>query len=167
MSAIGFEHARLVHMDRGTRQWVSVKVFRIDPGASTPELLAALLAHRQYRDHYAGGLPEEQGEHRMHGPYRLECITLDSFRPIETEGAVATVRGWAAAGKPVSAGTQRDLDMLVYPALATPELYELSDLHSTAEHDWGWVVGHLAGFHELIAIDRIRCSLALLVASDD
>jgi hypothetical protein len=45
-------------------------------------------------------------------------------------------------------------------------LYRLADLRATAEHDWGWVVGH-GGFHEFVAIDHTASTLTLIVASDD
>lgn len=54
----------------------------------------------------------------------------------------------------------------VLPRLDGDSIYRLPDLRTTAEHEWGWVVGH-AGFHEVVIIDRSAAILTLLVASDD
>jgi hypothetical protein len=45
-------------------------------------------------------------------------------------------------------------------------VFELPDLRSIAEHQWGGVVG-MNGFLEYVAISADRNQLNLLVASDD
>lgn len=54
----------------------------------------------------------------------------------------------------------------VLPRLEGDSIFRLPDLRTSAEHDWGWVVGH-AGFHEFVIVDRSAGLLTLIVASDD
>jgi hypothetical protein len=54
----------------------------------------------------------------------------------------------------------------ILPKLDSDSIVRLPNLRESAEHLWGWVVGH-TGFHELVIIDRASATLTLLVASDD
>ncbi|WP_327141321.1 hypothetical protein [Nocardia sp. NBC_01327] len=165
-SALTFDTGRLVLLDRGTYRWVSLKRFRIDSARPVSELLSALVAHPSYRDHFASAF-ETQGIHTLHGPYRVECITADTFRSINSSSARTLLQDWAGnAGVPVSREVQAELDTQVFPLLEAPELFQLPDLRPDAQHDWGWVVG-VDGFHELVAIDQADRVLTLIVAADD
>jgi hypothetical protein len=60
-----------------------------------------------------------------------------------------------------------DIPLLLDRFLAASQnLYRLDDLRTTAEHEWGWVVGSL-GYVEIASIAADRNQIALLVASDD
>jgi len=165
---ITYDHEQMVHLDEGTYHWVSLKQFHIDPTLSDTELLDALVAHWAYHDHYAGQDAADQDHHSLHGPYRLECISADAFRPARAAIAEALVQAWAeeATAGPPSEPVQKLLDEKVYPLLGVSSLLELPNLRPDAEHDWGWVVGRNA-FHEYVEIDRPRQSLTLIVAADD
>jgi hypothetical protein len=50
-----FAGETMIHLERGTYQWVSIKRFEASGDLADAELLAALISHPQYHDHYAGG----------------------------------------------------------------------------------------------------------------
>jgi len=163
-----FEHEQLVHLDKGTYHWVSLKQFRIDPSLADKDLLRALINHSAYHDDYAGQDAIDQDHHSLHGPYRLECIAPDTFRPARAAISESLLQAWAeeASDRSISPQVQQALDRAVYSLLSDDSLYQLPDLRPDAEHDWGWVVGREA-FHEYVAIDRRRELLTLIVAADD
>jgi hypothetical protein len=158
----------LVHLGPGTYCWVSVKRFRLGGEASDADVLAALLRHPQYNDHYAGQRVAEQSSHDVHGPYRLDRIAVGSFVQISSEAATALIFDWAAECEqcPIPRDVRERLGARVVPDIASGVLWQLPDLRATAEHDWGWVVGQ-RGFHEFVSIDRATRTVALVVASDD
>jgi hypothetical protein len=98
-----------------------------------------------------------QDHHSLHGPYRLECISADSFRPARPAVVHALVQASAdaATNDAPSLHVQQELDRRVYPPIETDSLWELPDLRPDAEHDWGWVVGRDA-FYEYVANQPIR-----------
>lgn len=61
----------LVHLVQGSFCWVEIKRFAIDGDGSDTELLAALIADQQYKDHYAGQDPVAQAQGDLHGPTGL------------------------------------------------------------------------------------------------
>jgi hypothetical protein len=138
--SIVFDHEQMVRLDKGTFHWVSLKQFRIDPTQSNRRLLDALVAHEQYRDHYAGGRAVDQNYHSLHGPYRLEYISVDTFRPVRPTVAQAVLQEWvkAASNGLPSPQVQQDLNQNVYSVLDADSLLQLPNLRPDAEHDWGW-----------------------------
>jgi hypothetical protein len=156
----------LVKMDAGLYTWVDTKRFTIEGDGSDRDVLAALIAHRQYRDNYAEGDPVEQNQDVLHGPYWLHAIQPATFELTDPAAARETIQTWADDPEPPSQATQAFLDEKVFPLLSASALYRLPDLRPSAQHEWGWVVGAL-GFHEFVAIDRDARSLALIVAADD
>jgi hypothetical protein len=146
--------------------WVNIKRFGIESDGSDEELIATLIADRQYRDHYAGQDPIEQNQDDLHGPYWLSAIDAGSFVAIHAQAAMNVIQSWADDPERQSEEVQRRLRDEVYPLLGCGCLYRLPDLRPTAEHEWGWVVGH-EGFHEFVAVDRPAAQVALIVASDD
>lgn len=136
---------------------------------SDRSLLASLIEHEQYHDHYAGQDPTEQSHHSLHGPYRLEAITPGVFEPVPGEAARDELRGWVSSWvvpEEDGAEVEATLAAEVLPKLEGDSLLRLPDLRDSAEHDWGWVVGH-TGFHEVVIVRRSAAMLTLLVASDD
>ncbi|MFJ4657994.1 hypothetical protein ACIP5Y_42565 [Nocardia sp. NPDC088792] len=165
---IAFDHEQMVHLDSGTYHWVSLKAFRITADRPDTELLAALVRHPQYRDNYAGGGPDDQSSPSLHGPYLLDRISADSFNHLSPGTAQTLLQQWAdRASGTVSVAVQDELNRWVYPVLTDSVVFELPDLTHDAEHDWGWIVGAINGFHELVAIDRPSRVMTLVVASDD
>lgn len=175
MSLLVFVRQELTHITGrdGSRyfMWVDAKHFSMSRDASDAALLQALLGHDQYRDHYAGGGPADQGQHDLHGPYQLCKVLAESFEPTSTGAAEEALRAWLLTEPEVDEASEREhllslLSSEVLPLLSHGTIYRLRDLRPDAEHEWGWVVG--AGrFHEFVVINRDEGSLTLLVASDD
>lgn len=154
---------------RPYRTWVDLKYFAIRPEASSYTVLADLIGHEQYHDHYAGQDPTDQSHHALHGPYRLEAITPAEFQLVSAQAAREELRDWAFSWVvPDKDGPAVEAKLVaeVLPKLEGGSIYRLRDLRETAEHEWGWVVGH-AGFYEFVIIDPAAKELTLLVASDD
>lgn len=55
-------------------RWLDLKYFAVRSEAPDLSLLASLIRHEQYHDHYASEDPSDQTHHCVHGPYRLEAI---------------------------------------------------------------------------------------------
>jgi hypothetical protein len=165
-AALDFQDHQVVHLARGKYQWIDLKHFHIDLNRNDGGLLAALIGHDQYHDHYAGEDAIEQHHHALHGPYRLEMITPNTFQPSTGREATQVIESWANRLGPESLESQAQLKSLVLPLFNTGTVYRLPDIRLTAEHEWGWVVGQ-SGFHKFVVIDRERVRLTLLVASDD
>ncbi len=149
--------------------WVDLKSFGIRPGASDIGLLTSLLGHGQYHDHYAGQDPNEQTHHSLHGPYRLDAITPETFLAVSVDAAHEELRDWVSSWVVEEEDGPQVRAMLaaeVLPTVGGDSIFRLPDIRVTAEHDWGWVVG-IAGFHEIVTIDRGSQELTLIVASDD
>jgi hypothetical protein len=158
--------ATMIHLEAGTFQWVSIKRFESNGDLPDAELLAALIGHPQYHDHYAGGDIEHQGRHNLHGPYDLAHITTASFVPTTAADGRQLVQSWADSLCPQPVDVQKELGDQVYATLDAASVYQLPDLRPGAQHEWGWVVGS-TGFHEFVAISQDRTRLVLIVASDD
>lgn len=148
-----------------TRQWLKIKVFALPADVDDQTALALLISHVRYRDSYAGTGDKDMVD--IHGPYRLDAITADSFTvadPAEVQTLIAT---WAEFYGPWRQGDRDAMDREVYARIdAATAIYGLPDMRATARHDWGEVVGG-DGFHEFVAINRTSGELALIVASDD
>jgi len=156
-------------MDEGLYSWVDIKRFTIEMDGSDEDLLAALLADRQYRDTYAESYetePAEQDAPFVHGPYWLHAIQPTTFQPTDPASAREKIQKWADDPEPPTPATQALLDGKVFPLLSATALYRLPDLRPDGQHDWGGVVG-VMGFHEFVAIERPARSLVLIVAADD
>jgi hypothetical protein len=73
-SPVTFAGHDIVHF-RPYYTCVDLKYFAIQPDVLDRSLLAHLIEHEQYRDHYVGQDPAEQSDHSLHDPYRLAAIT--------------------------------------------------------------------------------------------
>lgn len=150
---------------RTSRQWVSIKVFALPPDADDQMVLTLLIRHVRYRDSYAA--PEFEDARTIHGPYWLEAITPVVFSSVSAADAEALIRTWADYTVPLTDDDRDAMEREVYRRIReATSCYQLSDMRSTAQHDWGYVVG-LDGFHEFVLINRQSGCVALLVASDD
>lgn len=167
-SPVTFVSHDIVHF-RPYDTWVDLKYFAIQTDVPDQSLLAHLIEHEQYHDHYAGQDPSEQSDHSLHGPYRLAAITPGVFRAVPAQAAREELRGWVSSwGDPEEDGPEVEATLAaeVLPKLDGDLILRLPDLRESAEHEWGWVVGN-TGFHEIVNIDRASAMLTLLVASDD
>jgi hypothetical protein len=137
--------------------------FRIDPALEDGCLLQALLTHPQYRDPYY--LPSLTTE-RIHGPYNLVRIALDSFIESSGPSAVAAFRDWLGANGAVSpTEIDGDLQQIEHLIRTTQSRYLLPDLGERADHIASWILQR--PFFELILIDKPQRKQRLMVASGD
>jgi hypothetical protein len=149
-----------------TRQWVSMKIFALPDDVDDRTALALMIAHVRYRDSYASAKFEDAKT--IHGPYRLDAITVDTFTVADPVDVEALIRTWAAYDVRWDDADREAMQREVYARIQRATvIYQLPDIRGTAQHDWGGVVGSSTGFHEFVIIDRAAGELALLVASDD
>ena len=144
-------------------RWVDVKRFRLCAAPPADEFVLRLLIRaEQFADDYAGGGMEPVGE--IHGPYRLDRITPDSYEHLDATAAVGVLDGWARQYGSLPAPLAKALEKQLYAPIRTAtSLYRLKELGEDERHDF---VVH-GEFYELVVIDRTRCTLSLLVAADD
>jgi hypothetical protein len=147
-------------------QWVDIKLFKLPKEPiDDRKALGLLLRHVRYRDSYAS--ENEEDAVNIHGPYCLEAITTDAFERSDGASAEATIRTWAEQVVPVPDIQRNELQRELYPRVHTAtSCYRLA-VGSEAQHESGWVVGGMTGFHEFVLIDHRAGTLALVVASDD
>ncbi|MFC8717757.1 hypothetical protein [Kitasatospora sp. NPDC057198] len=144
-------------------RWVDLKSFRFPAGSPDRDLLAALVAHEQFRDDYAGGGVDPAGI--RHGCYWLDRITPAAYRPVTHGAADQVLREWADQYGRLTQSLEAALDASPRAVLGSADrLYLLPELGSDTWHDWGRV--H-EDFHEFVAVDDDRRVLTLLVAADD
>ena len=148
--------------DHGYR-WVDIKRFRLSTAPPTDEfVLRFLISADQFADDYAGGGMESVGE--IHGPYRLDRITPDSYEHLDATAAIGVLDGWARQHGSLPAPLAKALEEQLYAPIRTATgLYRLKEL---GEDEWHDFVVH-GEFYELVVIDRARCTLSLVVAADD
>jgi len=157
-----------------TRQWVDIKLFRLPADVDDRAALALMIAHVRYRDSYAFSTFEDAKT--IHGPYWLSAITAETFTVVDAGDVDAAIRHWAEhvirdwddnfVSWPQAQREALEREVYARTHRATV-IYRLPDIRATAQHDWGYVVGMEAGFHEVVVIDRVAGELALVVASDD
>lgn len=149
-----------------TRQWVDIKLFNLPrQRISDREALGLVSRHIRYRDSYAGTGDEDMVD--IHGPYRLDAITTDSFSAVGSASAEATLRWWAECNAALPSTARDELEHDLYARIrAATAVYQLTGVGEAEWHDWGYVVG-MSGFNEFVLIDRAADALALVVASDD
>ncbi|MBL0777805.1 hypothetical protein ACWGR3_29895 [Streptomyces albidoflavus] len=126
-------------------------------------LLAALIAHEQFRDDYAGtGVLAEENRH---GPYWLRLVTPDAYEPVSREKSARILWGWAHQSVDPPAGLHAALQREVFDRLVTAtQIFYLRGLGDEALPDWGRV--H-RGFHEFVLIDHSAGRITPLVPADD
>ncbi|MEU6021104.1 hypothetical protein [Micromonospora sp. NPDC047134] len=145
-------------------RWVDIKQLHFsNEYLDDRALLAALIAHEQFRDDYAGGGVLPDGS--RHGPYWLRLITPELYEPISQEKAVQILREWIDPLWDVPTEMEENLQREVFARLAAANgIYYLGELSDEAIHDWGRVHDY---FHEFVLIDRSTSQINLIVAADD
>jgi hypothetical protein len=128
------------------------------------------MAHPRYRDDCASPWTGPSGD--VHGPYRLQALTVEDFQPCSAATAISMLTEWPATNLSPWVSASLLLSREIVGAWLSPlvveadEIYRLSVAREGNEHEYGWVVG-LAGFHEFIAIDRDIATLTVIIATDD
>ncbi|TDP96266.1 hypothetical protein EV186_104250 [Labedaea rhizosphaerae] len=157
---------QLINFANSTFQWINIKLF--GSAGELPadrDVLARVLADPRYRDSYAGG--GEADAAPIHGPFRLDAITVDSFEPADAATEIATLGEWAQRYAPLPEAVAEQVETEVYQRIrAATARYRLRNLGEDQFHEWGFAIDN-NGFHELVLIDRPCRSVALVVASDD
>ncbi|MEU4314483.1 hypothetical protein [Nocardia sp. NPDC024068] len=146
------------------RRWIDVKSFSIPQiSASDDRLIAKLIEQEQFRDDYVGGGVDPKGTH--HGPYRIECVSSDSYMHVESGYALDLITDWIDGCGVVPESLMLDVESNVLLRMrAATAIFELRDLGDSAVGDYGFIHGE---FHELVVIDRNAGSLHLIIAADD
>ncbi|MFI8511858.1 hypothetical protein ACIGHB_12105 [Streptomyces sp. NPDC085460] len=171
---VNFRHFAFAEPHAHAYRWLDVKRFRLpdpsvpdpsvpDPSVPDRALLAALVAHEQFRDDYAGGGVDPGGT--RHGPYWLRLVTPEAYESIGRDGATRLLETWAERYGPLPDALAEALRREAYePLAAADSVHHLNGLGKDAYHDWASVHGE---FHELVLVDRAARRLTLLVAADD
>ncbi|MFB7997026.1 hypothetical protein ACFC4G_29895 [Streptomyces sp. NPDC056002] len=146
-------------------RWIDTKRFALPtdpPDADDRALLAALIAHPQFRDTYDGAGVQDWPRH---GRWWLEHVTPGGYQAVDAVTATDLIRTWAARHGDVPQELEARLMEHPYAPIRTAtSRYALGELPEDALHDYGPI--HI-DFHELVLIDRPAATLTLLVAADD
>ncbi|MFK0182527.1 hypothetical protein ACIQVR_42005 [Streptomyces xanthochromogenes] len=145
------------------RRWIDTKRFQLSAESlDDREVLAALIAHPQFRDTYDGAGVQDWPRH---GQWWLDRITPDAYDIADAEPAVDVIRCWAIQHGDVPESLASRLRQEIYtPIRKATSRYLLGQLPEDAFHDYGPI--HI-DYHELALIDRPAATLTLLVAADD
>jgi hypothetical protein len=144
-------------------RWVELKRFSVDPDRAPHDILAALIEHPEYHDTFLGS--EAEPSENVHGPYRLDMISADTYREVDGPDCVAVFREWMnVPGTVPDAHVEGDLREVLTLIEAADRCYRLADLGEHAQNDVGWIIGD---FLELIVITRASCELSLVIGAAD
>jgi hypothetical protein len=156
-------HTLILFEDRSYR-WFSVKRFAWDGTGDDTAVVAALIGHWRYRDHYASKDSHEQDAGDIHGPYRVAAITPAEFVPVDPDEAAALVEEFCGLfGYPPRPEVRDQIAASILSWLDRSSCYRLRDLPD-AIHEWGWV---LTEFRELVAISREASEVLSVVMAID
>lgn len=156
-------HTFIPFDDRSYR-WFSVKRFTWDGTGDDHSVLAGLIGHWRYRDHYAAPVSHEQDAGNIHGPYWLAAITPAEFESVDPTGAAAVVREFCGLyDAPPRPEVREQVEAVVLSPLAGSACYRLRDLPD-AVHEWGSV---LLEFREMVAISRSAGEVVSVVMAID
>ena len=159
VAAIEFRDAEDIRF-QGQYRWISLKRFDVTTDGETEELVAALIGHPRYRDHYAS--PESEVDAPIHGPYRLDAVHPGDFLVLPQGTGGARLQAWIDE-YPVSAeAVIGRLDDLLSRLASAEQVLELQDLGKGAHHEFGFV---LDLFLELVRVDGKV--VELVVAAQD
>ncbi|MFD6113880.1 hypothetical protein ACFWG0_27755 [Streptomyces yangpuensis] len=126
------------------------------------DVLAALIAHPQFRNTYDGAGVQDWPRH---GQWWLDRITPDAYETADAVTAVDVIRSWANQHGDIPDSLASRLYQEIYtPIREATSRHLLGQLPEDEFHDYGPI--HI-DYHELILIDRQAATLTLLVAADD
>lgn len=162
----------LVHLADGTYSFCVLMTFEFDGQPAAAELIDAVLHHPRYHDMFIS--PWTGPGKGVHGPYRLETLTVEGFLACSASTALQVLHDWMADPDvdPKFTAEMRESQEIVAAwtsplILAADEIYRLVVPREGNEHACGWISGMAFGFHELITIDRRNKVLTVIVATDD
>ena len=162
----------LVHLADGTYSFCDLLTFEFDGQPSAAELIDAVLQHPRYHDAFIS--PWTGPQEGVHGPYRLETLTVHGFRACSASQALQVLYDWMADPdvNPKFIAEMLESQEIVAAwtsplILGADEIYRLIVPREGNEHGCGWISGMAFGFHELITIDRRNNFLCVIVATDD
>ncbi len=161
-----------MHLADSTYSFCNLLRFEFDGQPSAAELIDAVLRHPRYHDMFIS--PWTGPAKGVHGPYRLETLTVEGFRPCSASEALQVLHDWMADPE-VDATFIAEIreSHEIVAAWTSPlvigadEIYRLVVPREGNEHECGWISGMGFGFHELITIDRRTNVLHVIVATDD
>ncbi|WP_326770631.1 hypothetical protein OG978_43620 (plasmid) [Streptomyces sp. NBC_01591] len=144
-------------------RWVNAKRFQLSSEAlDDRDVLAALIAHPQFRDTYDGAGVQDWPRH---GQWWLARITPDAYETVDAAKAIDVIGSWANqhgdVPESLASRLRQEIDAPIRKATSS---YLLGQLPDDAVHDYGPI--HI-DYHELVLIDRAAGTLTLLVAADD
>ncbi|MFE5005712.1 hypothetical protein ACFRJ3_13900 [Streptomyces sp. NPDC056696] len=133
-------------------RWINTKRFGLPPDAPDDRaLLAALIAHPQFRDTYDGAGVQDRPRH---GQWWLERITPGAYQTVDASMATGRIRAWAGRHGDVPQELEARLEEHLYaPIPSATSRYVLGELPEDALHEYGPI--HI-DFHELVLVDRPR-----------
>ncbi|QJU56267.1 hypothetical protein SCB71_21225 (plasmid) [Herbiconiux sp. KACC 21604] len=149
-------------------RWIDCRRFTIKSPGSDAEILASLVANDWYDHSFAEPTPSRPSPGaRVHGPYRLDAISAATFSPVARVDALCQLEAWARKYDGAPLAFLAKVGAMIEDLLPTDwTVYELPDIRSFAQHDWGNVIG-VDGFFEYVGVSPDRSKLTLIVASDD
>lgn len=159
-----FVHRSQLDMGPGSFHYIAVKTFRSQADRGEAQVLEALIEHRHFRDDYVGYGSYKRDSGDRHGPYHLDRISIDSFRPVNEGFAEKLVRAYADRFE-LPADQEDALERTVMtPIRCATALYRLRNLEEDAHHESGHI---LDDFHELVALNRRNGDAALIILCGD
>ena len=149
--------------------WIDGLVYSATGYETNRDVIRALIAEPWYHHNYFSPRrkkPDAKTQ-TIHGPYRLDAMSADSFVPCTGVDALARLHLWLDENRSTPQMIS-DFELLMDKLL--PEgwnLFELLDLGESAQHETGSISGADTGFIEFLAISADMSSVNVLVASDD
>ncbi|MGW5440642.1 hypothetical protein [Nocardia asteroides] len=152
------------HLVDYARRWIHITPFDLAiPDATDAEIIAAVMNSVLYRDGYIGSGTDPNGT--IHGPFRIECMTVTDYEPMDSAAAVALFDRWVDIDTDASTEFTTLLREVVHRRLRTANsVYFLRDLGDDALCDHGRIHNE---FNEFLTVDRTTREVALILASDD
>ncbi|WP_093615870.1 hypothetical protein [Streptomyces indicus] len=160
-----FINFRAFDFGEGSYGYRSIDAKRFQLLSDAPDdrdVLAALIAHPQFRDTYDGAGVQDCARH---GQWWLDRMTPDAYETVGADTAIDVVHSWAnqhgGTPEPLASRLRQEI---YAPIRSATSRYLLGPLPEDALHDYGPI--HI-DFHEIVLIDRPTATLTLLVAADD
>jgi hypothetical protein len=145
-------------------RWICVTQFKNVLGKTMEpsEVLATLLGHPAY---WFGYISPRYIQPGIHGPYRLDALSVDCFEQVDASTAESILSRWLNQYGPVPADQiEGDLDSIYRLIRGANICVHLPTLGERAQHEVGWILH--SGFGELVLIGPAN-ALTLVVASAD
>jgi hypothetical protein len=165
MPSVEFVAGEILFLDDGSYRWLRLQHFQCDPRSSDAALPSALLSHVRYQDSYTTADANWSPTGDTHGPYRLDRLTVDSFASIDATTETDYLRRWA---EDYDGREGEGFETIIRGANDVigdaTSLWHLAEPRDSAQHEWGWILGD---FREIVAINRSKDRLTLMVASAD